>query len=122
MNADADSSNSSIYYYDGDYPSPELSVFPENFDEVTKYQGLAFDVVRYKEIAAEQGGPVLELCCGTGRVSIPLAGDGFRVTGVTETCFATGFTNLSHFIRLFRRTYSLSPSRFSRTGKIEKAS
>jgi SAM-dependent methyltransferase len=82
MNADADQTNSSVYYYDGDYPSPELSLFPENFDEVTKFQGLAFDLARYREIAAEQGGPVLELCCGTGRVSIPLARDGFEVTGV----------------------------------------
>lgn len=82
MNADADSSNSSIYYYDGDYPSPELSLYPENFDEVTKFQGLAFDLPRYKQIAAEEGGPVLELCCGTGRVSIPLAREGFEVTGV----------------------------------------
>jgi ubiquinone/menaquinone biosynthesis C-methylase UbiE len=82
MNADADLSNSSVYYYDGDYPSPELSLFPENFDEVTKFQGLAFDVVRYREIASEEGGPVLELCCGTGRVAIPLAREGLSVTGV----------------------------------------
>lgn len=32
--------------------------------------------------------------------------------GVTETCFACGFNNLSHFIRLFRRTFGVSPSRF----------
>lgn len=31
--------------------------------------------------------------------------------GVTETALATGFNNLSHFIRLFRRTYGTSPSR-----------
>ncbi|HEX8140426.1 MAG TPA: AraC family transcriptional regulator [Pyrinomonadaceae bacterium] len=34
--------------------------------------------------------------------------------GVTQTCFSTGFTNLSHFIRLFRRTYGLTPSQFAR--------
>lgn len=32
--------------------------------------------------------------------------------GVTETCYACGFTNLSHFIRLFRRTFGVPPSRF----------
>jgi AraC family transcriptional regulator len=39
--------------------------------------------------------------------------------GVTETCFANGFTNLSHFIRLFRRTFGVTPSRFpgKRTGR-----
>ncbi len=31
---------------------------------------------------------------------------------VTDTCFAVGFTNLSHFIRLFRRTFGVSPSCF----------
>jgi AraC-like DNA-binding protein len=36
---------------------------------------------------------------------------------VTETCFATGFANLSHFTRLFRRTFGVSPSRFA--GKRE---
>src|SRR4051794_19841422 len=82
MNGEADSSNVAVYYYNGDYPSPDISPFPENFDEVTKYQGLAFDVARYREIAAESGGPVLELCCGTGRVAIPLAREGFDVTAV----------------------------------------
>jgi len=32
---------------------------------------------------------------------------------VTEACFATGFANLSHFIRLFQRTFGVSPSKFS---------
>ncbi len=37
--------------------------------------------------------------------------------GVTETCFSTGFSNLSHFIRLFRRTFGVSPSRINQGGK-----
>src|SRR5262245_25847419 len=40
------------------------------------------DVAFYRRLAAEQGGPVLEIGCGTGRVSVPLAGDGFEVVGV----------------------------------------
>ena len=36
----------------------------------------------YRAVAAETGGPVLELACGTGRLTIPLAGDGHEVVGL----------------------------------------
>ena len=45
-------------------------------------QGLAFDIARYREIVRACGGPVLELCCGTGRIAIPIARDGYHVVGV----------------------------------------
>jgi SAM-dependent methyltransferase len=82
MNPGIDNDHPSIHYYDSDYPSPFDSLYPENFDAVTEYQGLANDLQRYRELVAESGGAVLELCCGTGRVAIPLARDGFDVTGV----------------------------------------
>lgn len=73
----------SITYYDSDYPSPITATsYPENFDGTTEYQGIAKDLVRYEEIACNIGGPVLELCCGTGRVLIPLARRGMNVVGV----------------------------------------
>jgi SAM-dependent methyltransferase len=34
------------------------------------------------EAAAAQGDPILELACGTGRIALPLAGQGYRVTGL----------------------------------------
>jgi len=40
------------------------------------------DIPYWVEIAREAGGPVLELCCGTGRISFPLAEAGFEVTGI----------------------------------------
>ncbi|MCI0605505.1 methyltransferase domain-containing protein [bacterium] len=82
MNPGLENNHTSIYYYDSDYPSPFDTLFPENFDAITEYQGLAFDIERYRELAKITGGPVLELCCGTGRVAIPLARDGFGITGV----------------------------------------
>jgi SAM-dependent methyltransferase len=40
--------------------------------------GVAF----YAALAREAGGPVLEIACGTGRVAIPIARQGFAVTGL----------------------------------------
>jgi len=37
-----------------------------------------------------------------------------RGASVTEACFAAGFSNLSHFIRLFRRRFGILPSSFTR--------
>jgi SAM-dependent methyltransferase len=40
--------------------------------------GVAF----YRALAHETGGPVLEIACGTGRVTIPIAQEGIPVTGL----------------------------------------
>lgn len=40
------------------------------------------DIPLYRGLAARQGGCVLEVCCGTGRVLLPLAAAGNRVTGL----------------------------------------
>jgi len=40
------------------------------------------DLAFYRRYTAQSGGPVLELACGTGRVTIPLARAGHRVHGV----------------------------------------
>ncbi len=36
----------------------------------------------YREEARRAGGPVLELACGTGRLTVPLAQDGHEVVGL----------------------------------------
>lgn len=71
MNAQLPDSDPSIIYYDSDYPSREGNPFPENFDATVAAQGLSDDVQRYLQFAASAGGPMLELCCGTGRVALP---------------------------------------------------
>jgi ubiquinone/menaquinone biosynthesis C-methylase UbiE len=78
MNADLPDDDVSIRFYDSDYPGPS----PDDIDPTLVEQGLAYDVDRFLELAGEAAGPVLDLCCGTGRVTIPLARKGFRVTGV----------------------------------------
>jgi ubiquinone/menaquinone biosynthesis C-methylase UbiE len=39
----------------------------------------------YLDLALECGNPILELACGTGRLTIPLAEQGFNITGVDIT-------------------------------------
>jgi len=52
-------------YYDGSYRAKKLA-----------------DLPFYLGLAREHGGPVLELGCGTGRVTLPIAREGIEVTGV----------------------------------------
>jgi SAM-dependent methyltransferase len=43
------------------------------------------DVPLYQKWARKAGGTVLELCCGTGRITIPLAKAGLQITGLDFT-------------------------------------
>ncbi|WP_139492263.1 class I SAM-dependent methyltransferase [Brevibacillus dissolubilis] len=45
-------------------------------------RGVAGDVPFYVELAKEAGGEVLDLACGTGRVTFPIAQAGVKVTGI----------------------------------------
>ncbi|MFN2245059.1 MAG: class I SAM-dependent DNA methyltransferase [Anaerolineae bacterium] len=40
------------------------------------------DIRMYEQFAARCGSPILELGCGTGRVLLPLARQGYRITGI----------------------------------------
>ncbi len=62
-----------------DHDNLEEFADPDNYDiEDHSATGIAF----YTALAQETGGPVLEIACGTGRVSIPIAQLGFAVTGL----------------------------------------
>jgi SAM-dependent methyltransferase len=47
-----------------------------------KYKDLKDDIPFYLQQAEKYGNPVLELGCGTGRITIPLAEKGFDITGL----------------------------------------
>ena len=82
MNAGLPDDHPSIRYYDSDYPGRATTVLPSNLDPLLERQGLAHDVDWFLSLAARGGGTVLELCCGTGRVTVPLARAGHHVTAV----------------------------------------
>jgi 2-polyprenyl-3-methyl-5-hydroxy-6-metoxy-1,4-benzoquinol methylase len=47
-----------------------------------QHGGITDDIPLYVTLAHRYGGPILELACGTGRVTIPLAREGFSMTGL----------------------------------------
>jgi SAM-dependent methyltransferase len=62
-----------------DHNNLEEFADPHTYDiEDSSDTGIAF----YTALAQETGGPVLEIACGTGRVSIPIARLDFAVTGL----------------------------------------
>lgn len=54
----------------------------ESYDLTQAWTG---DLDYYRQWAERQGGPVLELACGTGRISLPLARDGVSVVGLDRS-------------------------------------
>ncbi len=47
-----------------------------------QHKNFSVDIPFYLEQAVKYGDPILELACGTGRVTIPIAKSGFDVTGI----------------------------------------
>lgn len=82
MNPDTPDEDGSVVYYDADYPSLELGPAAAAEVEALARIGLLGDVSFYLDQALAGGGPVLEIGCGTGRLSIPLARAGHEVWAV----------------------------------------
>lgn len=50
-----------------------------------EYRRRRADVTFYRELAKRRGGPILDLGCGSGRVTIPLARDGHHVFAIDQS-------------------------------------
>ena len=60
----------------------ELAYYADGVWYDAEYIHIGGDIPYYSSVAAAAGGPVLELACGTGRLTIPMAQAGADVTGV----------------------------------------
>lgn len=65
------------------HPDDPYAAIPELYD--LEHAGFADDIPLYLNIAEAVGDPILELGCGTGRVLLPLAAAGFRVSGLDRS-------------------------------------
>jgi len=71
----------------GLYSDPELydSLFPNagagTIDDAARRERIAASETFYLEEARRGGGPVLEMACGSGRLTIPIAQAGVEITG-----------------------------------------
>jgi SAM-dependent methyltransferase len=63
-----------------------IELYPFLFSE-QRFSGAADQADKLVKLVDPQGNKVLDLCCGPGRFSIPLATKGFVVTGVDRTAF-----------------------------------
>ncbi|MES2906152.1 MAG: methyltransferase domain-containing protein [Pseudomonadota bacterium] len=81
--APAQDEDASVMFYDYDYPWPEDPFFSYIKPGKIGYDSTANDIAfLQKGAAANESKNVLDLCCGTGRLSIPHAREGRNVTGV----------------------------------------
>jgi SAM-dependent methyltransferase len=58
----------------------DYDIYAPFYDQ--EYGGMDADLLMIEQFAARCGSPILELACGTGRVLLPLARQGYDVTGV----------------------------------------
>src|SRR5215211_6581654 len=67
-------------FYEAD--SLHVEVYDALAASTTADSTVGSDIDFYRRLAAETGGPILEVGCGTGRVATALVADGHEVVGV----------------------------------------
>jgi len=65
---------------DSEYGQATARFYDAAYESLAQLDGR--DIAFYRDLAREGGGPVLELGCGTGRVLLEIAADGFPCTGL----------------------------------------
>jgi SAM-dependent methyltransferase len=104
-----------------------VSRFPVEYDRVAAQwydpayallRDCAGDTAFYHALAHEAGGPILELGCGTGRVLLPIARDGFDCVGLDASPAMLAVLREKHpppnlrLVQARMQDFDLSPARF----------
>ncbi|MFN2132795.1 MAG: methyltransferase domain-containing protein [Anaerolineae bacterium] len=92
------------------YGSEEIDLLVKYYDLVFGISGEA-EVAWYLDKARAFGGPVLDLACGTGRLALILAREGFQVTAVDRS---------AGMLRLFQRKLAAEPAEVRQRVRIRK--
>ena len=92
------------------YGSEETDLLVKYYDLVFGISGEA-EVAWYLDKARTFGGPVLDLACGTGRLALILAREGFQVTAVDQSAGMLG---------LFQRKLAVEPAEVWQRVRIRK--
>lgn len=82
MNHDTSASSPLLTYYDHDHPWPEDPGYDAAVADPFVMNEIGHDIAFHAEFARAAEGPVLDVCCGTGRLTIPIARLGRRVHGI----------------------------------------
>lgn len=82
MNPNAPPDDPQTRFYDLDYPWPEDPVFAQAIADPFIGAAVRQDIELLLHLAEKVEVPILDLCCGTGRLTMPLARAGHTVVGV----------------------------------------
>lgn len=82
MNPDTTDDDPLLRHYDDDHPWAGDPHYAEAVADPAVLMEIGEDVPFYAGLAQEARGPILDLCCGTGRIAIQIARLGHRVRGI----------------------------------------